>query len=152
MALKEQITQDMKDAMRAKDSVRLGTIRLLQAAIKQREIDNRTTLDDQEVEAVVDKLIKQRKDSIAAYEKANRPELVAQEQAEMDILKQYQPERMSADEINVAVQAIGAEFEKQHSRKPTVADMGALMGMAKKELGGKADMGQVSAAVKNLLN
>lgn len=151
MSLKAQITQDMKDAMRAKDSLRLGTIRLLQAAIKQREVDERIELDDTAVVSVIDKLIKQRKDSIAAYEQANRPELAAQEQAEMDILKAYQPERMSQEAIDAAVQAIGAAFEAQQGRKPAASDMGALMGMAKKELSGKADMGQVSGAVKALL-
>lgn len=151
MSLKTQISQDMKDAMRAKERVRLDTIRLLQAAIKQREIDERIELDDAAVIAVVDKLIKQRKDSIAAYEKANRPELAEKEQAEMHTLQAYQPERMSQDEIHTAVQAIGAAFEAQHGRKPAASDMGALMGMAKKELNGKADMGQVSGAVKALL-
>lgn len=152
MSLKEQISQDMKDAMRAKDSVRLGTIRLLQAAIKQREIDERIVLDDVAIVAVIDKLIKQRKDSIAAYEKADRPELAEKERIEMGVLQAYQPERMSAAEIHTAVQAIGAVFKVQQGRKPAASDMGTLMGMAKKDLAGKADMAQVSGAVKALIN
>ena len=151
MSLKEQITEDMKTAMRAKDSVRLGTIRLLQAAIKQREVDERITLDDAAVIAVVDKLVKQRKDSIAAYEQAARQDLADQEKAELAVLQAYLPARMGEAEITAAVQAIAAAFEAEQGRKPAAADMGKLMAAAKAQLAGKADMGAVSAAVKAAL-
>ena len=151
MSLKEQITEDMKAAMRAKDTGRLGTIRLLQAAIKQREVDERVTLDDAAVIAVIDKLVKQRKDSIAAYEQAARQDLADQEKAELIVLQAYLPARMSEAEITAAVQAIAAAFEADNGRKPAAADMGKLMGAAKAQLAGKADMGAVSAAVKAVL-
>ncbi|MEY2781268.1 MAG: hypothetical protein RL307_972 [Pseudomonadota bacterium] len=146
MELKAQITEDMKTAMRAKDSLRLGTIRLLQAAIKQREVDERITLDDAAVVAVIDKLVKQRKDSIAAYEQANRQDLADQEKAEMVILQAYLPERMDAQAVAQAVAAIVAEVGAQGPQ-----DMGKVMGVVKTRLAGKADMGQVSAAVKAAL-
>ncbi|MDO5652582.1 MAG: GatB/YqeY domain-containing protein [Brachymonas sp.] len=151
MSLKDQITEDMKTAMRAKDSERLGTIRLLQAAIKQREVDERITLDDAAVVAVLDKLVKQRKDSIAAYEQAARQDLADKEKAEMAVLQAYLPARMGEDEIKAAVQAIAAAFEAENSRKPGAADMGKVMGAAKAQLAGKADMGVVSTAVKAVL-
>lgn len=151
MSLKEQITEDMKAAMRAKDSVRLGTIRLLQAAIKQREVDERITLDDAAVIAVVDKLVKQRKDSIAAYEQAARQDLADQEKAELAVLQAYLPARMSEAEITAAVQTIAAAFQAEQGRKPAAADMGKLMAVAKAQLAGKADMGAVSVAVKAVL-
>ena len=151
MSLKEQITEDMKAAMRAKDTGRLGTIRLLQAAIKQREVDERVTLDDAAVIVVIDKLVKQRKDSIAAYEQAARRDLADQEKAELIVLQAYLPARMSEAEITAAVQAIAAAFEADNGRKPAAADMGKLMGAAKGQLAGKADMGAVSAAVKAVL-
>ena len=146
MSLKDQITEDMKTAMRAKDSGRLGTIRLLQAAMKQKEVDERVTLDDAAVVAIVDKLIKQRKDSIAAFEGAGRQDLADKEKAEMAVLAAYLPERMSADEVAAAVQAIVAELG---AKGP--GDMGKVMGVVKTRLAGKADMGQVSAAVKAAL-
>jgi uncharacterized protein YqeY len=142
MSLKDQITEDMKTAMRAKDSERLGTIRLLQAAMKQKEVDERVTLDDVAIVAIVDKLIKQRKDSIAAFEGAGRQDLADKEKAEMAVLQAYLPERMSAEET-AAVQAIVAELG---AKGP--GDMGKVMGVVKTRLAGKADMGQVSAAVK----
>ena len=151
MSLKDQITEDMKTAMRAKDMERLGTIRLLQAAIKQKEVDERITLDDAAVVAVVDKLIKQRKDSITAFEQANRQDLADKEKAEMAVLQVYLPERMGEAEIAAAVQAIAAAFEAENGRKPAAPDMGKIMGAAKAQLAGKADMGQVSAAVKAVL-
>ena len=147
MSLKSQITEDMKNAMRAKDSARLGTIRLLQAAIKQREVDERIELDDSAVIALIDKLIKQRKDSIAAFEAANRQDLADQEKAEAAVLAAYLPERMSDDEIQQAVQAIVAETGASGP-----GDMGKVMGAAKTRLAGKADMGLVSAAVKAALS
>ncbi len=133
-------------AMRAKDSERLLTIRMLQAAIKQKEVDERITLDDAQVIAIVDKLVKQRKDSIAAFEQGGRQDLADKEKAEMTILQVYLPQRMSADEVAMAVQSIVAELG---ARGP--GDMGKVMGAVKTKLAGKADMGQVSAAVKAAL-
>lgn len=147
MSLKAQITEDMKTAMRAKDSARLGTIRLLQAAMKQKEVDERVELDDVAIVAIVDKLIKQRKDSIAAYEAANRQDLADVEKAEMEVLKVYLPERMSEAEITAAVQAIVAEIGAAGP-----GDMGKVMGAVKSKLAGKADMSMVSAAVKAALS
>ncbi len=151
MSLKQQITENMKTAMRAKDMERLGTIRLLQAAIKQREVDERIELDDTAVIAVVDKLIKQRKDSITAFEQAGRQDLADKEKAEMTVLQVYLPARLSEAEVQAAVQAIATVFEAEQGRKPVAADMGKLMGAAKQQLAGKADMGLVSAAVKAAL-
>lgn len=146
MSLKAQITEDMKTAMRAKDSARLSTIRLLQAAMKQKEVDERIELDDAAIIAIVDKLIKQRKDSVAAYEAANRTDLADVEKAEMEVLKVYLPERMSEAEITAAVEAIVAELGASGP-----GDMGKVMGKVKAQLAGKADMGLVSAAVKAAL-
>ena len=147
MSLKDQITEDMKNAMRAKDTQKLGTIRLLQAAIKQREVDERITLDDAAVIAIVDKLIKQRKDSVAAYISANRQDLADQETSEMGILQTYLPQRMSPEEITTAVKALVAELGASGA-----ADMGKVMGAAKSRFTGKADMGLVSTAVKASLS
>ena len=146
MSLKAQITEDMKTAMRAKDSVRLGTIRLLQAAMKQKEVDERVELDDVMVIAIVDKLIKQRKDSVAAYVSAQRQDLADIESAEMKVLEVYLPQRLSAEEIKAAVKAIVAEVGATGA-----GDMGKVMGAVKAQLAGKADMGLVSAAVKAAL-
>ena len=151
MSLKDQITEDMKTAMRAKDSERLLTIRTLLAACKQKEVDERVVLDDVAVVAIVDKLIKQRKDSIAAFEGAGRQDLVDKETAEMVVLQGYLPERMSADETVAAVQAIVAEVGAELGRAVGPGDMGKVMGVVKTRLAGKADMGQVSAAVKAAL-
>lgn len=151
MALKDQISNDMKAAMRAKDTQRLGTIRLLLAAIKQKEVDERITLDDAGVVAVVDKMLKQRKDSIAAFEQAGRTDLADTEKAEATVLQAYLPQRLSAEEVQAAVQAVVAQISAELGRAPTAADMGKLMGAAKAALAGKADMGQVSAAVKAAL-
>ena len=147
MSLKDQITEDMKTAMRAKDSARLGTIRLLLAACKQREVDERVVLDDAAVVAIVDKLIKQRKDSIEAFTKAQRMDLVDQESAEVTLLQAYLPQRLSADEVATQVRAIVAELGASGP-----GDMGKVMGAVKTRLAGKADMGQVSAAVKAALS
>ncbi|HQS33522.1 GatB/YqeY domain-containing protein [Polaromonas sp.] len=146
MSLKDQITEDMKTAMRAKDSERLGTIRLLLAAIKQKEVDERIVVDDVAVVAIVDKLIKQRKDSIEAFQKAERKDLADKEAAEQVVLQAYLPARMSADEVMAAVKAIVAE-----TGATGPGDMGKVMGAVKAQLAGKADMGQVSAAVKAAL-
>lgn len=146
MSLKEKITDDMKAAMRAKDSERLGTIRLLTAAMKQREVDERIELDDAAVIAVIDKMVKQRKDSITAFEQGGRADLAAKEAAELVVLEAYLPARLSADEITAEVKAIVAELG---AKGP--GDMGKVMGAVKAKLAGKADMGQVSAAVKAAL-
>ncbi len=151
MSLKDQITEDMKNAMRAKDSERLGTIRLLLAAIKQKEVDERIVVDDVAVVAIVDKLIKQRKDSIEAFQKAERKDLADKEAAEQVVLQAYLPARMSADEVTTAVKAIVAELGEASGGKPGPGDMGKVMGAVKAQLAGKADMGQVSAAVKAAL-
>ena len=151
MSLKAQITEDMKTAMRAKDSERLGTIRLLQAAMKQKEVDERVVLDDVAVVAIVDKLIKQRKDSITAFEGAGRQDLADKEKSEMAVLQAYLPERMSAEETLAAVKAIVAELGAELGRAVGPGDMGKVMGVVKTRLAGKADMGQVSAAVKAAL-
>jgi uncharacterized protein YqeY len=146
MSLKEKITEDMKTAMRAKDSERLGTIRLLLAAMKQKEVDERVELDDAMVVAIVDKLVKQRKDSVAAFTQGGRQDLADKEAAEIKVLEVYLPQRMSADEVAVEVNAIVAELG---AKGP--GDMGKVMGAVKAKLAGKADMGQVSAAVKAAL-
>jgi uncharacterized protein len=146
MTLKDQITEDMKTAMRAKDSERLGTIRLLLAACKQKEVDERVVLDDVAVIAIVDKLIKQRKDSVAAYVQAQRQDLADKESAEISVLQAYLPQRLSADEVTAQVKAIVAELGASGP-----GDMGKVMGAVKTKLAGKADMGQVSAAVKAAL-
>ena len=146
MSLKERITDDMKTAMRAKDSERLGTIRLLQSAMKQKEVDERIVLDDTAIVAIVDKMIKQRKDSIAAFEQAARQDLVDKEKAELAVLSAYLPERLSAQELSDAVLAIVKELGASGP-----GDMGKVMGAVKTRLAGKADMGAVSAAVKAAL-
>lgn len=147
MSLKAQITEDMKAAMRAKDSARLGTIRLLQAAMKQKEVDERVELDDVMVIAIVDKLIKQRKDSVTAYEQAGRQDLADLESAEIAVLSAYLPQRLSAEEVQKAVDAIVAELGASGP-----GDKGKVMGVVKTRLAGKADMGLVSSAVKSALN
>ena len=152
MSLKDQITEDMKTAMRAKDSERLGTIRLLLAACKQKEVDERVELDDAMVVAIVDKLIKQRKDSIEAFVKAERQELADKEAAEIKVLQAYLPQRMSADEVLAEVKAIVAELGAELGRNAGPGDMGKVMGAVKSKLAGKADMGLVSAAVKAALS
>lgn len=151
MALKDQITDDMRTAMRAKDSERLGTIRLLMAAMKQKEVDERIELDDAAIVAIVDKLLKQRKDSIAAYQQAGRTDLADKEAAEARVLEAYLPARLGADEVGAAVRAIVDGIAAELGRAPGAADMGKVMGAAKAQLAGKADMGQVSAAVKAAL-
>jgi uncharacterized protein YqeY len=146
MSLKDRITDDMKTAMRAKDSARLSAIRMLLAACKQREVDERIVLDDAAVVAIVDKLIKQRKDSISAFEQAGRTDLVDKESAELKVLEVYLPARLSADEVHAQVAALVAELGAAGP-----ADMGKVMGAAKARFAGTADMGLVSAAVKAAL-
>jgi uncharacterized protein len=147
MSLKDRITEDMKAAMRAKDAERLGTIRMLLAACKQREVDERIVLDDAAVIGLVDKLIKQRKDSMTAFEQGGRADLVAKESAEIVVLQAYLPQRLSADEIAAAVAAIVATLGATGP-----GDMGKVMAAAKAQLAGKADMASVSAAVKTALS
>ncbi|MDE2080353.1 MAG: GatB/YqeY domain-containing protein [Burkholderiales bacterium] len=146
MSLKDRITDDMKAAMRARDADRLLAIRGLLAALKQREVDERIVLDDAAVVAVVDKLVKQRRDSIAAFEQGGRADLVAKEAAELAVLEAYLPQRLGAAEIGTAVAALVAELG---ARGP--ADMGRVMAAAKSRFAGQAEMGLVSAAVKQAL-
>ena len=141
--LKDRITEDMKAAMRARDSERLSVIRMLLAACKQREVDERIDLDDNAVVGLVDKLIKQRKDSISQFQAAGRADLVAAEQAELAVLQAYLPEQLSSTEIEAAVAAAIAESGATSAR-----DMGKVMGLLKPRLGGRADMGQVSSLIK----
>jgi uncharacterized protein len=147
MSLKDRVTEDMKTAMRAKDAERLITIRMLLAAVKQREVDERITLDDAAVVAIVDKLIKQRKDSIAAFQQGGRADLADKEAAEVAMLEIYLPTRLSAADIDQAVAALVAEIG---AKGP--GDMGKVMAAAKAKLGGQAEMALVSAAVKRALS
>jgi uncharacterized protein YqeY len=146
MSLKDQITEDMKNAMRAKDTARLGTIRLLLAAMKQKEVDERIELDDAAVVAIIEKLIKQRKDSISQFQAAKRDDLVAIENAELIVLQAYMPEQMSEAEVAAVVAKAVAEVGAAGPQ-----DMGKVMGLVKSQLAGKADMGVVSAQVKAAL-
>ncbi|HEX5357830.1 MAG TPA: GatB/YqeY domain-containing protein [Aquabacterium sp.] len=146
MSLKERITEDMKTAMRAKEAERLGTIRMLLAAMKQKEVDERVELDDAMVVSIVDKLIKQRKDAAQQYEAGGRQDLADKEKSEIVVLEAYLPQRLSADEITAAVKAIVVELGAAGP-----GDMGKVMGAVKQRLAGQADMGLVSAAVKAAL-
>jgi uncharacterized protein len=146
MSLKQRINDDMKAAMRAKEAERLGTIRMLMAAMKQKEVDERVELDDTLIVAIVDKLIKQRKDAAQQYEAAARADLADKEKAEIAVLEAYLPARLGADEILAQVKAIVAELGASGP-----GDMGKVMGVAKQRLGGQAEMAQVSAAVKAAL-
>jgi len=147
VSLKERITEDMKTAMRARDAERLGTIRMLLAACKQREVDERIVLDDAAVVGLVDKLIKQRRDSITAFEQGGRADLVAKETAEIQVLQAYLPQRLSADDTAAAVAAIVASLGATGP-----GDMGKVMAAVKAQLAGKADMASLSAAVKQALS
>ena len=144
--LKDRITEDMKTAMRARDSERLSVIRMLLAACKQREVDERIVLDDIAVVGLVDKLIKQRKDSITAFRQGGRADLADKESAEVRVLEAYLPQRLGADEIQAAVAAIVAELGASGP-----GDMGRVMAAAKAQLAGKAEMALVSSAVKQAL-
>jgi uncharacterized protein YqeY len=146
-SLKERITEDMKSAMRAGEKERLGTIRMLQAAIKQREVDERVMLDDAQVIAVVEKMLKQRKESIAQFEQGHRPDLAAREQAEIELLVAYLPAQLTDAEVDALIQeAIAA------TGAASVKDMGKVMGVVKAKAAGKADMGAVSARIKAALS
>jgi len=146
MSLKDRVTEDMKNAMRAKEADRLSTIRMLLAAIKQREVDERIVLDDAAVVGIVDKLIKQRKDSITAFTQGGRTDLVDKESAEVKVLEAYLPQRLSAAEVATQVAALVAELGATGP-----GDMGKVMAAAKARFAGNAEMGQVSAAVKQAL-
>ena len=147
MTLKDRITEDMKTAMRAKDAPRLLTIRGLLAALKQREVDERIVLDDAAVVAVIDKLVKQRKDSIAQFGAGGRQDLVDKEAAELAVLEGYLPQRLGSDEVDAEVAALVAEIGATGP-----ADMGRTMAAAKARFAGRAEMSLVSAAVKSALS
>ena len=151
MSLKDQITEDMKTAMRAKDAARLLTIRGLLAACKQREVDERIVLDDAAVIAIIDKLVKQRKDSITQFSAGNRPDLVEKESAELTVLEAYLPQRLGADDVAAEVAKVVAELGAELGRTLGPGDMGKVMSAVKAHLAGKADMALVSAAVKKAL-
>ena len=144
------ISDAVKTAMRAKDTARLGTLRFLQAAIKQKEVDERRTLEDKEVLAIIEKQVKQRRESIAAFEQAGRTETAQQEQAELNILQEFLPAQASQEEIDAAVQAAINEVTAQGVSGP--AAMGKVMAIVKPALAGKADMSAVSATVKAKLS
>jgi uncharacterized protein YqeY len=143
MSLKARVTEDMKTAMKAKETARLGAIRLLLAAIKQKEVDERIELDDAQVIAVIEKMLKQRKDSIAQYEAAKRQDLADAEKAEVEVLSAYMPQAMGADEVAVIVARAIAD-----SGAKAPADMGKVMALVKPQIAGRADMGEVSKLVK----
>ncbi len=146
MSLKQQLTDDMKAAMKAGEKDRLGVIRLINAAIKQKEVDERVELDDAAVLAVLEKMVKQRKDSVSQYEAANREDLAAVERAEIVVIDAYLPAKLGEAEILVAIDAAVAETGASGP-----ADMGKLMGVLKPRLAGQADMGLVSALIKKKL-
>jgi hypothetical protein len=143
MSLKERIQQDMKDAMRAGDKSRLGTIRLMLAAIKQKEVDDRKDLDDAEVTLVLDKMVKQRRESISQFEKAGRADLVEQETAELAVIQSYLPEPLGESELNTLIDAAMSQ-----TGATSIRDMGKVMALLKPDLQGRADMGAVSALIK----
>lgn len=143
MSLKDRIQEDMKTAMRAKDAQRLGTIRLLQAALKQKEVDERVVLDDSAVLAIIDKLIKQRRDSISQFEAAGRTDLADKEKFELDVLGGYMPQALTPAEIEAAIEAAITQADTSGP-----AAMGKIMALLKPQLAGRADMTQVSAQVK----
>ncbi|MCQ9326353.1 GatB/YqeY domain-containing protein [Neisseria dentiae] len=146
MSLKARLAEDMKTAMRAKDSVTLSTVRLINAAVKQFEVDERTEADDAKVVAIITKMVKQRNDSAKIYTDAGRSDLADKENAETEVLKRYLPQMMSAEEIRTAVAAAVAE-----TGAAGMADMGKVMGVLKTRLAGKADMGEVNKALKAVL-
>jgi uncharacterized protein YqeY len=147
MSLKNQITEDMKTAMRAKDSVRLGAIRLLLSAIKQREVDERIELTDADVISVIEKMLKQRRDSIAAFESAKRDDLADIEKFEVSVLQTYMPKQMSDAEISAIVDQVIADSGAQGAK-----DMGKVVGLVKPLVAGMADMGKVSGLIKAKLS
>ena len=147
MSIKDRIQQDMKDAMRAKDKARLGTIRLILAAIKQREVDERIELDDEQVIVVLDKMAKQRRESISQFEQAGRDDLIAQENFELGIIQPYLPEALGEDELNALIDAAMAATGAN-----SIKDMGKVMGALKSRYSGQMDFAAAGAAVKELLS
>ncbi len=147
MSLKDTLSQDMKDAMRAKDAGRLGTIRLLLAAIKQKEVDERIALDDAQVLAIIDKQVKQRNDSINQFRQAGRSDLVDKEESELVVLQTYLPQQLTAQEV---VEAVAQAVKDSGAAGP--ADMGKVMGLLKPRLAGKTDLSKVSGLVKEALS
>jgi hypothetical protein len=143
MALKDRITEDMKTAMRAKESARLGTVRLLLAAMKQKEVDERVELTDADVLSIIEKMVKQRRESIAQFEKAGRTELADAEKAEIGVLSAYLPQQMTEAEVAAAV---AAAIQESGAAGPK--DMGKVMGLLKSRLAGRTDMGRLSGLVK----
>lgn len=146
-ALKTRIDDDMKAAMRARDKQRLGALRLLLAAIRQKEVDERVELDDAQVLAIIEKLVKQRRDSIEQFEKAGRTELAEQERAELAVMDEYRPAQADAAEIQTVIEAAVAE-----TGAAGIADMGKVMGIVKTKLAGRADLGAVSAQIRTRLS
>ena len=146
MSLKDRIQQDVKDAMRAREKERLATLRLITAAIKQREVDERIELDDEQVLLILDKMCKQRRESISQFEKAGRDDLIAQEVSELDIIQGYLPKQLDDNEIAALIDAAMAD-----TGASSIKDMGKVMGQLKPKLQGRADMGAVSAMIKSRL-
>lgn len=146
MSIKQTISEDMKTFMRAKDTARLGAVRLLQASIKQKEIDDRVELTDDQVLSVIQKMLKQRKDSIEAYQKADRQDLIDQEQLEIDVLSKYMPEPLTDDEVSKIIDEVISEVNATDMK-----DMGKVVGLLKSKISGRADMGQVSKIVREKL-
>ncbi|ACT51619.1 GatB/YqeY domain-containing protein [Methylovorus glucosotrophus] len=147
MSLKVRISEDMKSAMRAKDSARLGAIRLLQAAIKQREVDERIELDDMQVIEAIEKMLKQRRDSISQYEAANRHDLADVEKFEVSVLQEYLPQALTEDEIKAILEQVVAETSASG-----IKDMGKVMAAVKPQVVGRADMGKISGLIKSRLS
>ena len=146
MSIKQTISEDMKTFMRAKDTARLGAVRLLHASIKQKEIDDRVELTDDQVLSVIQKMLKQRKDSIEAYQKADRQDLIDQEQLEIDVLTKYMPEPLTDGEVRTIIDEVIAEVNATDMK-----DMGKVVGVLKSKIAGRADMGQVSKTVREKL-
>ena len=147
MSIRQTISDDMKTFMRAKDTARLGAIRLLQASIKQKEVDERIELNDDQILAVIQKMLKQRKDSIEAYQQANRQDLIDQEQLEIEVLTKYMPEPLSDEEINQIIEEVIAT-----TGAADMKDMGKVVGVLKSKVAGRADMGEVSKLVRQKLS
>ena len=147
MSLKEKINEDMKSAMRSKDVALLGTIRLIQAAIKQKEVDERILVDDNTVISIIEKMLKQRNDSIEAFKKANRTDLVDKEEFEVSVLKNYMPEQMNAEEVEKIIQEVIKKIGAS-----SMKEMGPVMAQAKEILSGKANMAEVSKIIKDKLS
>jgi uncharacterized protein len=146
MSLREQINEDMKTAMKARESDKLGAIRLLQAALKQREVDERITLTDADVLAVIDKMVKQRKDSIEQYKAGNRPDLLAKEEFELTVLGVYLPKQLTEDEVLSIISQVINDTGAQGAK-----DMGKVMNALRPLVAGRADMGKLSGLVKSKL-